>query len=392
MGKKVNIVWITTWYPHEGEPYVGDFIQRHAQAISAFVPLTVYSCHEHPTVNKIEIKKNGNLTEVTRYFKALKTGIKKVDNIIYWIRWYWILKRLLIKHKKEQGTPNLLHCHVTLNAGWLGLFAKRKWNVPFIVTEHWSGYLPEVTHNNYQAYNGWSKKKFKKIIRQVEVVTAVSKRLIKALRAIEPAGNFVRIANVVNENIFNYRPNHSTNSRPTFIHISTLNEPKNAEGILQAIALVKEEYPEVLLNIVGSISSAIADIIVRLNIENNIQWIAEMAQDKLAEQIRGADALILFSRYETFGCVVIEANAVGVPVIVSDIDSMKELVKDEFNGLLAEEGNATSLAGKIKLIVEQKIKFNAEEISKATLSLFSYPIIGKQFFELYTSVLEKASK
>jgi glycosyltransferase involved in cell wall biosynthesis len=388
--KDQNIVWIAQWYPHEGEPYAGDFIQRHAQAVSAFVPVTVYSCFGYDGEEKTEVNKTGNLTEVITYFKTFNTGIQMLDKGIYWNRWYRILKNLLVKHEKERGRPTLLHGHIILNTGWLGLWAKKNWNIPFIVTEHWAGYMKGFT-GGFEAYNGWSKIKCKQIILQAAAVTGVSQALIKELKVIEPTGKFIRWPNVVNENTFFYRPLAKENSRPTFIHISTLTWQKNPEGIIDAIYLVKQTHPNVLLKIAGPVHYEYENQIFNLELEENISWLGEMPQEKLVDEIRSSDALVLFSQFESFGCVVIEANAAGVPVIVSDIEPLQELIEDGVNGFVAAEGNVESLAAAMVAVINKKAAFDNAAFSQQTLAQYSYPVVGKQMADLYDALLEKKS-
>ena len=85
-----------------------------------------------------------------------------------------------------------------------------------------------------------------------------------------------------------------------------------------------------------------------------------------------ADALILYSRYETFGCVLIEANACGIPVIVSDIEVMHENVKAGVNGLFAENENFRKLADQIIYYLESKDSFQRGKIAAHTIAHYSY--------------------
>ena len=381
-----NIVWIAQWYPHEGEPYAGDFIQRHAQAVAALMPITVYSCFGYDGEEKTDVQVTGNLTEVITYFKDFKTGISIADKAIYWNRWYRILKNLLLKHEKERGRPTLLHCHIILNTGWLGLWAKRKWGIPFIVTEHWAGYMKGFT-NGYDAYNFWSKKKFGEIVKNAALVTGVSNALINRLRELEPAGNFVRLPNVVNEKIFYYKPLAGENSRPVFIHISTLTWQKNPAGIIEAVNIVKQSRPDVLLKIAGPVNVHFSSLIAKFGLEDNIEWIGEMPQEELVGHIRNSLALILFSQFESFGCVVIEANAAGVPAIVSNIEPLKELIVNGVNGLIVKEADSDALAGAMMQLINEEIAFNLPAISGNTLSQYSYEVVGQQIAGLYQKVL-----
>ena len=79
--REKEILWLASWYPNEKNPVLGDFIQRHALAVSKFRKITVIymdqsGWHETSNTDKTDIQINGNLTEIRRYLPFRKTGIR----------------------------------------------------------------------------------------------------------------------------------------------------------------------------------------------------------------------------------------------------------------------------------------------------------------------------
>jgi glycosyltransferase involved in cell wall biosynthesis len=66
------------------------------------------------------------------------------------------------------------------------------------------------------------------------------------------------------------------------------------------------------------------------------------------------DCLVIPSLWEPMGMVVIEAQMAGVPVIASDIDTFKELITHNYNGILFESKNVQDLVNKIELLLEDR--------------------------------------
>ena len=95
------------------------------------------------------------------------------------------------------------------------------------------------------------------------------------------------------------------------------------------------------------------------------------------------DALILYSRFETFGCVLIEANACGIPVVVSDLEVFHEIVEEGINGIFAAGDKSAVLAEKLKQFVLQRTNFDKSLIAKAAAEKYNYKKVGRQFFDLY---------
>ena len=195
------------------------------------------------------------------------------------------------------------------------------------------------------------------------------------------------IPNVVNTSFF--FPSGDSAEGNTFIHISNLEDFKNPQQILRAFKIVFESYPTAELKIFGSTRAAIVQLAKDLGIESRVFFHAEVPQQVLAEQIRKSVALILYSHYETFGCVVAEANACGVPVIVSDIPVFHETVREGVNGYFAMPNDADALATTMKTILKNRSLFNSHSIALTSVSKYNYEVVGKQFSDWYREVTQK---
>ncbi len=384
MPNQPYVVWVCQWYPHEGDPYAGDFIQRHAKAASLFLPVTTFACFAHDC-NKIESHTTGNLTEHIIYFKPICTGIRLIDKAIRWSKWFKLLKQYLRQHIEKNGKPDLLHCHIILNAGWLGLWAKRRFDIPYLVTEHWSGYMPGAI-NGFAAYNQWSKRLFSIILNNATATTGVSKALIQALQKLHPQNNYIHLPNVVDETIFTLSTRPNSTSVFRIIHVSTFSAHKNMEDTFAAFDAVAAQNPTVELHIVGP-QGKIVEKWPQKKFSPAYHFHAEMPQASLAALMQSCDVCVLYSHYETFGCVVIEANAVGLPVLVSNIPVLQEIVQAQKNGLLVPPSNPAALHQAITTIMEKKHHFNASEIATTTLENFSCQKIGRQIFDLYHLII-----
>ena len=116
----MNILWLVSWYPNVLNPYEGDFIQRHAQAVSSFCNVTVIYVSQagenFNTIESVNIKlHNENLVEKVIFFDFKKTGIKLLDKIIYNIKYYRTYKRILEKYTwpgmKKEIKDYIKNCH-----------------------------------------------------------------------------------------------------------------------------------------------------------------------------------------------------------------------------------------------------------------------------------------
>ena len=114
-----------------------------------------------------------------------------------------------------------------------------------------------------------------------------------------------------------------------------------------------------------------------------------MPQQQLSELIGQSLSLILYSSYETFGCVIIEANACGIPVVVSDIPVFHETVEEGFNGFFVKRNDPEALAERMITMIKNRSLFNSDAIAKKTASLYNYETVGKKFSDWYVEILSK---
>ncbi len=387
-----KILWLASWYPNRIHPLNGDFIQRHARAVSLYHDVTVLFVMRDKSgavTNDVltEQATAENLTEQCIYYHVGNaTGF--FSKIISQLRYRQLFKKAIRRYILQNGTPDLVHVHVTLKAGALALWTKKKYGVPFVITEHWTGFLPEA-EDYFKKGSAFFQWLCRRVWKRAASISAVSGYLHGHLKKLLPAKDMRIIPNVVDTAVF--QPQLFQNPMPhvRFIHVSGLGYQKNAKAIINAFAHIKEKGISFQLHIIAPQQSWLRQLVENLNLSDAVFFNAEMPQAQLAEQMQKADALILYSRYETFGCVVAEAAACGLPAIVSAIAPMHELIKDGVNGVFAESENAAALAEKISWFINNRDRFNAAEIARKAQARFNYKTVGLQFGNWYDAVLKK---
>ena len=161
---------------------------------------------------------------------------------------------------------------------------------------------------------------------------------------------------------------------------------KNPEGMLEAISLVKKKRNDFILKIVGPVKEKFKKMAKDLLLDEQVIFMGEIPYSEVAKEITNSDAMVHFTRYETFGCVIAESLCCGVPVIVSELDVTKELITDGVNGLLVVQNNVNDLADKILYFMESGFQINSKQIAEENQQKFSYGVVGKMFDDLYGSV------
>ena len=386
-----NILWLASWYPNALSPFDGDFIQRHARAVASIKNITLLYIKKDekktvtPGIKKVIIQ-TGKLTEIIIYYHPIATGIKLLDKLLSRRKYNSIYRKTLKKLIEKKGIPKLVHVHVALNVSQHALWLKKKYSIPIIISEHWTGYLDEAKPN-LDSYNPVYKRWLQKIFKEAAAITVVSKVLGDAIQNRFKI-NCKVIPNVVDTNIF-YPDKKQVLSVTKFIHVSLLNYQKNPQDIIEAFRIVKKSGYNFQLTIYGPDNIELKQLVNDKNLQAEIIFKKEVPQNILAKEMQQSDALILYSRYETFGCVVIEANACGIPVIVSDLPVFREYLKENVTGIFAKPNDPSTLAEKIIYFITNKNTFSSTEIANYTKSIFSYNSVAQQFSGVYTRILGK---
>src|SRR5262249_33738753 len=123
-----------------------------------------------------------------------------------------------------------------------------------------------------------------------------------------------------------------------------MNYQKNAEAIIETFAIVRNEFANIKLVLVGFASDNVERVAERTGLmDRSIFFSGEISYEKVAHEFHRSNALVLFSRFENQPCVIIEALCSGVPIISTPVGGVPEIV-DNSNGIFAKAGIKDSLA------------------------------------------------
>lgn len=110
--------------------------------------------------------------------------------------------------------------------------------------------------------------------------------------------------------------------------VKTLAPVYHIDCIVEALAIIRKRHPEIPIfaRIAGSgpQKEALAELAVRLGVDDRISWLGYISQEQCAVEWAGMDVAIIPSRRESFGVAAVEAQACGTPVIVSDAGGLLE--------------------------------------------------------------------
>lgn len=385
----MKILWLASWYPHVDNPFDGDFVQRHARAAAIYDHITVFYVYQsglHDQVEEKTKKISEGVVEKIFSFGFSKTGFQFIDRLVYNWKYYHTYKKTIEAHFIEEGLPDIIHVHVPMKAGMVARWIKRKWNIPFVITEHSAHYAMGTTDDFFQK-GIFHRRQVAGIFKQANTVVNVSSFLAERLKHIFSLKDVRVIHNTVNTSLFYYNPSGQAKFR--FVHVSTLaDHQKNVTGIVNAIRQLFQKRNDFEFVIVGPAGDDLKKYVSDLSLDKFVSFTGEIPYDEVAFQMQQASAMVLFSRYENSPCVIGEALCCGLPVISSDVGGIKEVISSD-NGILISSGNEDELAAAMDRLMNNYKEYKREAIAEKAKAMFSYDVIGEQFHDLYTEILTK---
>jgi glycosyltransferase involved in cell wall biosynthesis len=384
-----KVLHLASWYPNKNSPFEGDFIQRHAIAISNYIQVTVLHVTQYgPAVEvkqtEITETKSGNLTEIIIHFRFKKTNITFVDKIRYNLKYFYVYKKFIRHYFKKEGVPDLIHLHIPVKAGLIAGWIKRKWGIPYILSEH-SGHYVKNSLDYFDNRNLYYKKNVRRIFVEANAVTNVSFHDANLLKELFGIKEVIVIRNTADTGFFNFI--NTPGKKIRFIHVSSLGYQKNIEGILRTFHKLRLLQKDWELVLVGEITNTVNQLINELELQHLVICTGQISYQEVARQMQHSSAFVLFSRYENFPCVIVEALCCGLPVIATSVAGIPEAINNN-NGILVESENEGQLLNALQKMLNNYSQYEQAKIAEDAQQLYSYEIIGKQFFDLYNEVLK----
>lgn len=141
---------------------------------------------------------------------------------------------------------------------------------------------------------------------------------------------------------------------PIICIIGRLDRQKGHSILISALAMLKLRFPNFCLLVIGDgpLSFELRNIVKKLNLSINIIFLGR--KTNIADYLQITDIYVQPSLWEGFGMTVVEAMAMGLPVIASQSGGFLELIEDGYNGKYFEPNNPKDLYNKIISLSESK--------------------------------------
>jgi glycosyltransferase involved in cell wall biosynthesis len=167
---------------------------------------------------------------------------------------------------------------------------------------------------------------------------------------------------------------------------------KGYDTFLKTIADLARSHPGLNTEIIGEGSKIIeyVDFSAQLGISERVRFLGRLNRMAVKEKLAEWDIFMLCSNHEAFGIVVIEAMAMGLPVVVSNVGGLPEIVRDGIDGFLVNPKDVSGFAEKVDYLINNPD--TAAEMGsngrKRVVDVFSIKTMVDSYERLYRQLLQ----
>jgi len=294
----------------------------------------------------------------------------------------------LVQVLRRAGGVDLVHFLVEPYA----LAASLGFVQPYLVTIHGTyGLIPLRS-------NPVTRTLFQRALQRARAVVCVSRftrtRMADALRLDNLA--------VINNGLELPRPDgmpaESISGGPILLGVGALKPRKGYHVAVEALAVVRERYPEVRYFMVGDdrdrrYVDLLKESVRRLGLEGNVEITGRIDDGRLDALYRRCDAFILppvnsGAAFEGFGLTYLEANAYGKPVVGSLGCGAEDAIQDGENGFLAPQADSEAVASRIlQLLDDPSAARRMGERGRQTAMARDWSNVAAEYLALYERAL-----
>ncbi|CAI6281015.1 N-acetyl-alpha-D-glucosaminyl L-malate synthase BshA [Bacillus subtilis] len=292
----------------------------------------------------------------------------------------------------ERENLDIIHAHYALPHAVCAYLAKQmlKRNIGIVTTLH-------GTDITVLGYDPSLKDLIRFAIESSDRVTAVSSALaaetydlIKPEKKIETIYNFIDERVYLKKNTAAIKEKHGIlPDEKVVIHVSNFRKVKRVQDVIRVFRNIAGKTKAKLLLVGdGPEKSTACELIRKYGLEDQVLMLGN--QDRVEELYSISDLKLLLSEKESFGLVLLEAMACGVPCIGTNIGGIPEVIKNNVSGFLVDVGDVAAATARAMSILEDEQQSN--RFTKAAIEMleneFSSQKIVSQYEQIYGDLAE----
>ncbi|MDI6723947.1 MAG: glycosyltransferase family 4 protein [Methanobacterium sp.] len=165
---------------------------------------------------------------------------------------------------------------------------------------------------------------------------------------------------------------------------------KGGDILIESVKRLVNEIPDLNLYIALDVpeNHLIRQMVKNYNLENHVNFVGFLNKKKYMAFLNSVDILVMPSRMESFGIVYLEAMALGIPVIASDVGGIPEIIKNQRNGILTSLDPDDVSNAILTLYNDHEKRKNISINNLNDAHKFEWANLVKKYVKLYSQLID----
>jgi glycosyltransferase involved in cell wall biosynthesis len=281
---------------------------------------------------------------------------------------------------------DVIYYFFCLPTGALSLLPGKHKRIPYIISLRGSDVPLYDMHNEaLQLVHKLLKPVTKHILRKAKKITALSESLKATALQTYPDMNIEVIPNGIELDMFSPCEHAKSNGgKMRLLTVSRLVERKGIQHILNALAQLREENISLVIVGAGCYESYLKTLCNKLQLESVVSFYGFCLRDHLPRLYNESDIFCLPSLAESFGVVLVEAMACGLPIISTKTGGIPDLIGSE-NGILVDPGNVDEIRKAILMLKNnEKMRMDMGNASREKVAKnYTWEKVTQKYLKIY---------
>jgi glycosyltransferase involved in cell wall biosynthesis len=380
----MNILFIAPKYPSVYNNFRAPFFREQAIAIGKRHNVTYVSAELHlesfSSINSLSFIKK-DIDGIQLHELAIKKGLPLINSYLHVKQATRYIERYIDLRKID-----VIHCQTSFIAGAIAYKLNKKYDIPYVITEH-SYYTKQSDLIVKKQFRPEFKSALHKHIttrnlKNASAVIAVGKYLKADINSFISRDIDV-VPNVVNTDRFSLNREGSDTIRIGVV--GNLTPPKGIDILIDAVAKIKNKNTTLQIVGDGLEMDNLKQLAKERGIENRCIFRGHIPPDNIGEFYKTTDIFVLPSKHETFGVVLVEAIASGIPVITTLCGEPENIVTPEI-GIVANRADSNDLATKIDTMIDTIDNYSPKELRDHAINNYGTDSFNNKIDEIYRRV------
>ena len=290
------------------------------------------------------------------------------------------MEKLYLEIVNKEGKVDIIHAHSAFFGGISACYVAKKYNIPFVLTEHSSLKYAKYVKKSYIEYIIDTYNKADKLI-------AVGNGLKEEMENYTK-NPIVVINNIIDFSVFNDNFVSSTwkNDTINLFSLSYLVEEKGMDRLIEAFnEAFKGKNIRLTIGGDGPLKPKLEEMTRKYNLENQVKFLGALSRQEVAREMGKCDGFVLASEHETFGVVYVEALSMGKPILGTENGGASDIINNR-NGIIVKNKDHNALVKGLKDFTKSLNTFDKKLIREECLKNYSAEVIVNKIKEIYKQI------